>query len=90
VFGPNSTKLNGNPAVNKVVALTATLQYDLWKNVLSRLEVRWDHLAGENPVGYGGENGNYTAFVDTSNVSQGAGQGSRNALMFAFNVIYKF
>lgn len=24
-------------------AVTATLQYDLWENVLSRLEVRWDH-----------------------------------------------
>jgi hypothetical protein len=27
----------------EVFALTGTLQYDLWANVLSRLEVRWDH-----------------------------------------------
>jgi len=28
---------------NTFYALTGTVQYDLWKNVLSRLEVRWDH-----------------------------------------------
>lgn len=32
---------NGN-SDNNVIALTGTLQYDLWQNVLSRLEVRWD------------------------------------------------
>ena len=36
----------------KVVETTATLQYDLWKNVLSRLEFRWDHSAdGSNAYG---------------------------------------
>ena len=29
----------------KQIAVTGTLQYDLWKNVLSRLEARWDHEA---------------------------------------------
>lgn len=29
----------------KVFAATATVQYDLWENVLSRLEVRWDRDA---------------------------------------------
>jgi hypothetical protein len=33
----------GLPA--KVVAGTVTVQYDLWENVLSRLEFRWDHDA---------------------------------------------
>ena len=33
----------GLPA--KVVAGTLTVQYDLWENVLSRLELRWDHDA---------------------------------------------
>lgn len=38
----------------KVFAATATVQYDLWKNVISRLEFRWDHAAdGSSP--YGGE-----------------------------------
>jgi hypothetical protein len=46
---------SGSPAVfgsRKVVEATATLQYDLWKNVLSRLEFRWDHSAdGANAYG---------------------------------------
>ncbi|MFM2082966.1 MAG: hypothetical protein RL380_1657 [Verrucomicrobiota bacterium] len=29
--------------VYSVYGVTGTIQYDLWKNVLSRLEVRWDH-----------------------------------------------
>jgi hypothetical protein len=37
----------------KVVELTATAQYDLWKNVMSRLEFRWDHSANALPA-YGG------------------------------------
>jgi hypothetical protein len=37
----------------KVVEATATLQYDLWKNVLSRLEFRWDHSA-DDVLAYGG------------------------------------
>lgn len=32
--------------------LTATVQYDLWKNVLSRLEFRWDH--GDDSDMFGG------------------------------------
>ena len=28
--------------------LTGTLEYDLWANVISRVEVRWDHLATPN------------------------------------------
>ena len=38
---------------DKVFAVTGTLQYDLWKNVLSRLEFRWDHAADGNDA-YGG------------------------------------
>ena len=59
----------------KVFALTGTVQYDLWKNVISRLEFRWDHSAnGQNM--FGGEV---------------AGEPDRiNAMMLAANVIYKF
>jgi hypothetical protein len=36
----------------KVFAATGTLQYDLWQNVVSRLEFRWDHAAdGSTPYG---------------------------------------
>jgi hypothetical protein len=36
----------------EAVAVTATVQYDLWKNVLTRAEFRWDHaLNGSDPWG---------------------------------------
>ncbi len=35
--------VGGGPNNNEVYALTGTIQYDLWQNVLSRLEIRWDH-----------------------------------------------
>jgi hypothetical protein len=34
-----------------VYEFTGTLQYDLWKNVLSRLEFRWDHAEHGNAYG---------------------------------------
>jgi len=37
-YGPDSTG-----ATEAVYALTGTVEYDLWKNVMSRVEVRWDH-----------------------------------------------
>lgn len=75
----------------EVFSLTGTLQYDLWANVISRLEVRWDHQCGDGDMmPYGG----YT-------VSPGGGGGGaggspsgqnyvRNAVMIAANIIYKF
>lgn len=60
---------------NGIFATTLTAQYDLWKNVLSRVEFRWDHL----------EHGHVFGF--NSNTSSG---GRANAFMLAANVIYKF
>ncbi|MBI1839661.1 MAG: outer membrane beta-barrel protein [Verrucomicrobia bacterium] len=61
---------------SRVVAGTATIQYDLWANVLSRLEFRWDHQADGTGRYYG---------------SNAAGAPDRrNALMLAANIIYKF
>ena len=57
-------------------AFTATAQYDLWKNVLSRLEFRWDHT--EHGDAFGG--------VDPVT----GGPNRANAFMLAANVIYKF
>jgi hypothetical protein len=62
--------------LNKVFALTGTFQYDLWANVISRLEVRWDHNAGSGGPAFGGE----VVGVPTKN----------NEVMIAANVIYKF
>jgi hypothetical protein len=55
--------------------VTLTTQYNLWANVLSRVEFRWDHV----------EHGN--AF--DNNLLYGAPSKS-NAFMLAFNVIYQF
>lgn len=46
---------SGFPVVDsgfdKVLALTGTVSYDLWQNVLTRAEVRWDHaLNSNNPI----------------------------------------
>jgi hypothetical protein len=72
---PTSTvAIKTNP--DRVLALTATAQYDLWKNVISRLELRWDHsLTGEGVWGTEGANGMGTL---------------RNEVMLAANLIYKF
>ena len=46
---PAATPILGS---SKVVALTGTIQYELWKNVMSRIEFRWDHSAdGLNAYG---------------------------------------
>jgi len=58
-----------------IFALTGTLQYDLWRNVLSRLEIRWDHDASGNES-FGGE-------------TVGAPD-RKNFWTLAANLIYKF
>jgi hypothetical protein len=63
----------------EVLALTGTLQYDLWANVLSRLEVRWDHALEGSPFG---------GSVAGSGIPGGASQ--KNSVIVAANVIYKF
>ncbi len=61
---------------------TATVQYALWANVLSRVEFRWDHSEDHN------------AF-DNSSLYSGFGLGGpspvhNNAYMVALNLIYQF
>jgi len=60
----------------KILALTGTVQYDLWANVISRLEVRWDTSADGSP-----HFGNNSSLGIPS---------KNNELMVAANVIYKF
>lgn len=71
----------GIPA--SVLSLTGTLQYDLWANVLSRLEVRWDTaLSGHGP--FGGTAPGSSGFANPG------GANEKNAVLVAANVIYKF
>ena len=38
---------NGAPVDDEMLSLTATVQYDLWDNVLTRAEIRWDEQQGD-------------------------------------------
>jgi len=66
---------SGGP-FDKVVALTATAQYDLWANVIARWEIRWDHAA-DSSTPFGG-------------IVPGGPGAKRNEVMLGANVIYKF
>ena len=74
----------GSTNPDRGLALTATAQYDLWKNVISRLELRWDHsLSGEQAWGKAHTTEVVPGFFEES--------GSlRNEFMLAANIIYKF
>ncbi len=65
------------PSEQNAVALTATVQYDLWANVLTRLEFRWDHASHDI---YGG---NLNGPTDTQSYGE-------NAIMVALQAVYKF
>jgi len=76
---PTDPGSSTNP--DKVLGLTTTLQYDLWKNVISRLELRWDHsLSGQRTWG----NTRIDPITDEPVGSL------KNQVMIAANLIYKF
>jgi len=71
--------INGNnyydgQVFGKGEEVTATVQYDLWANVVSRLELRWDHV--EHGLAY---NSNYGGYAK-----------NENAFLVALNLVYKF
>ena len=66
---------------NGIYAVTATAQYDLWRNVISRVEFRWDHV--EHGQAFGGASNGLGSIP--------AGAPTReNAFLLAANIIYKF
>jgi hypothetical protein len=71
-----SAYLTSSGMPQEVFALTETIQYDLWKNVISRLEIRWDHSMNATPA-YGGTSSSPAPSLD-------------NAWLIAANLIYKF
>ncbi len=85
LYGQTTGIENGN---SEIFALTGTLQYDLWNNVMSRIEVRWDHLAGDGQMnGYGG----VPAGVGGGAFGGAAPfRGKRNNVLLAANIIYHF
>ena len=80
--GPAGIGVGNFGRANAIDALTLTAQYDLWKNVISRLEFRWDHV----------EHGD--AFGGTSPGPKGLGNPNgadrADAFLLAANIIYKF
>ena len=77
--GEYATSDTGIFLARKVVELTGTIQYDLWKNVMSRLEIRWDHAADASAP-YGGE---FTSDGPTP-------PSKDNSVIVIANFIYKF
>ena len=72
----NGVAFGNTHADNNAEEVTATLQYNLWANVLSRVEFRWDHV----------EHGD--AFDRTTVGPNHAAH--ENAYMIALNLIYQF
>jgi hypothetical protein len=64
--------------------LTLTADYQLWANVISRLEYRWDHDLSGNRNLPGNLNASGTP------AAAAATGGNNNAHLIALNLIYKF
>ena len=80
IWGTQPAPLGTPGGDSELFGVTATLQYDLWKNVISRLELIWDHQAGDNDMaGFGGD-------LEKGETSGG----NRNNYTLALNLIYKF
>jgi hypothetical protein len=79
---------------NKIFAITETVEYDLWKNVMSRFEVRWDHQAGlpEGGITAGNYNGAFNGQTQSGAgaPTDGVTGTKHNDYQFMWNVIYKF
>ena len=75
--------LAGTPLLGarRVFAATGTVQYDLWKNVLSRIEFRWDHAA-DGSEAYGG-----TPVAGSTGPVPGTKQ---NSYIVLLDIAYKF
>jgi len=73
----------GQDRQNELFAATFTVDYKLWENVVTRVEVRWDHVMTDDNV-YDRTGGFYEGedyyFID----------GEEDAVTLALNVIYKF
>lgn len=60
----------------EVMALTGTVQYDLWENVISRLEIRWDRaLDSSGGTGVFGGQTSAGSYGSSSSYSEGYGDG---------------
>jgi Putative beta-barrel porin-2, OmpL-like. bbp2 len=72
------------PSNLKVGAATFTADYSLWANVLSRLELRWDHDLSQRSDGALFD-GSGTTFGETAPLND-----RKNLFTIALNIVYKF
>jgi hypothetical protein len=63
------------------IELTGTVEYDLWANVISRLEVRWDHVLS---------GGTFPVVHQTGRDGNGDYSDNLSSVGFYANIIYKF
>ena len=84
----------GAGGANKIFAITETIEYDLWKNVMSRIELRWDHQAGapEGGITTGNYNGVFGGYAQTGAgaPANGTAGAKHNDYQVIANIIYKF
>ena len=89
-----SSKPVGGPNNEEFIGVTATVDYSLWANVISRAEFRWDADVSGGAASFGGSH--YDNYDDKSDFARSSGgyyysrDNQRNALSLALNVIYKF
>ncbi len=82
----SQSKVDGSFVLpSKVLAATLTAQYDLWKNVISRAEFRWDHQAGSLTEG-----SSAAAYGNSKFTEGGVSGGLYNSYELIANIIYKF
>jgi len=67
-----------------LIEITGTMEYDMWANVVSRLELRWDHVLDNNDLVAEGAN----LFSDGG--LSGLSKFDRDSVGLYANVIYKF
>ena len=68
----------------RLLSTTATLDYQLWKNVITRLEVVWDHDLNGSDI-FSSE---YTVATESEDYT--ITNGRNNSVLIAANIIYKF
>ncbi|MEN9676000.1 MAG: hypothetical protein RIS76_1896 [Verrucomicrobiota bacterium] len=83
-IGPSYTGDFVYQGSTRLLSTTATLDYQLWKNVITRLEVVWDHDLNGSDI-FSSE---YT--MNTESEDAVVVNGRNNSVLLAANIIYKF
>lgn len=83
-LGPSYTGDFVYQGSTRLLSTTATLDYQLWKNVITRLEVVWDHDLNGSDI-FSSEYSVATESEDYTVIN-----GRNNSVLLAANIIYKF